>query len=105
MDRGFLAALIRRISAAGPKSIGIDILFDGPSDPVKDADLLAAIDEAPSPVILAVASDLNDLTPQQRLYLGHSVSGRGHGSIVLQRDDADGIVRHLPFPRTGTAPP
>ncbi|WP_374628390.1 CHASE2 domain-containing protein [Pannonibacter indicus] len=99
IDRGFLAALIRRISATGPKAIGIDILFDGPSDPVKDADLLAAIDEASSPVILAVASDLNDLTPQQRLYLGNSVSGRGHGSIVLQRDDSDGIVRHLPFPQ------
>lgn len=105
IDRGFLAGLIRRISATGPKAIGIDILFDGPSDPAKDADLLAAIDEAQSPVILAVASDLNDLTPQQRLYLGNSISGRGHGSIVLQRDDADGIVRHLPFPKDRTGAP
>ncbi|MBD1548311.1 adenylate/guanylate cyclase domain-containing protein [Roseibium aggregatum] len=98
IDRGFLADLIDTLAAAGPKAIGLDILLDSPSDPDKDRKLFEAIDRASSPVILAVAKGAKLLTDRQYAYLQEVVANRKHGSVILQRDDTDGILRHLPSP-------
>ncbi len=98
IDRGFLADLIGTLDAAGPKAIGLDILLDSPSDPDKDRRLFDAIDRASSPVILAVAKGAALLTDRQYTYLQEVVANRKHGSVILQRDDTDGILRHLPQP-------
>lgn len=99
IDRGFLADLIATIDAAAPRAIGLDILLDGPSDPDKDQRLFDIVDTASAPVVLAIAGETSRLTRRQRDYLGKSVLDRKHGSIMLQRDETDGILRHLPFAR------
>ncbi|MEP3300576.1 MAG: adenylate/guanylate cyclase domain-containing protein, partial [Roseibium sp.] len=96
IDRGFLAQLIETIDAASPKKIGLDVLLDGPSEPAKDQQLLDAIDRSKAPVILAEAGTREHLTPEQAAHLQAVLSGRENASIVLQRDEADGILRHLP---------
>lgn len=96
IDRDFLADLIATIDAAGPRAIGLDILLDVPSDPVKDQHLFDRIDAASAPVVLAIAGETSLLTERQRDYLGESVLERTHGSIMLQRDETDGVLRHLP---------
>src|SRR5690242_84275 len=39
IDRGFIADLLRTIAARGPRAIGVDILFDQPTETAKDAAL------------------------------------------------------------------
>src|SRR5947208_14094409 len=43
VDRGFLAALIDQLAAAGVSAIGLDILLDRTTEPAKDADLVRAL--------------------------------------------------------------
>lgn len=99
IDRGFLAALIDRLDAAGARAVGIDILVDQPSDPAKDAAFLTAIDRARAPVTLALATSADGLTERQGAYIERHVLPRRHGLIALGRDEIDGVVRHLPKPR------
>jgi adenylate cyclase len=95
IDRGFLADLIKALDAANPAGIGLDILLDSPSEPAKDRRLLAAIDGASAPVVLASVPG-RFLTEQQAAHLKTALDGRIPGDVTLQRDDADGILRHLP---------
>ena len=95
IDRRFLAELLVSLDAARPAGIGIDVLFDSPSEPEKDARLFRILDDLKAPVVLAtVPASL--LTEKQAAYLSSVVQRRQPGSVILQRDDADGILRHLP---------
>lgn len=105
IDRGFLAALIERLDKAGARAIGIDILFDQPSEAEKDKRLFAAIDAASAPVVLAAARSRDGLTERQAAYVARHVLTRRAGLIVLERDEIDGTVRHLPRLRDGEEPP
>ncbi len=96
IDRGFLADLITRIDAASPKKIGLDILLDSPSEPAKDQLLSDAISNAKAPVVLATAGLENGLTKKQYTYLKAFTENKLTGTIVLHRDEIDGVVRHLP---------
>ncbi|WP_417766946.1 CHASE2 domain-containing protein [Stappia sp.] len=98
IDRGFLAALIDRLDAAGVRAVGIDILVDQPSDPAKDAAFFAAMDRARAPITLALATSADGLTERQGAYIERHVLPRRHGLIALGRDEIDGVVRHLPKP-------
>src|SRR6476660_6322192 len=62
IDRGFLADLVATIDAASPRAIGIDILFDQPTEPVKDDQLARILQSTNSPLVLAFASTLDGLT-------------------------------------------
>lgn len=95
IDRGFLADLITTLDAAGPAGIGLDILLDSPSEQQKDLRLVTAIDDASAPVVLADVPH-SFLTNQQAAHLNAILDGRTPGDVTLQRDDADGILRHLP---------
>jgi len=95
IDRGFLADLLLSLDAARPASIGLDILLDSPSEPDKDRRLEQTLARVSAPLVLAdVTGDF--LTKAQADYLHAMLDGRVSGSVKLQRDDADGIVRHLP---------
>ncbi|MTI44758.1 adenylate cyclase [Roseibium hamelinense] len=95
IDRGFLADLITVIDAAQPASIGLDILLDSTSEPEKDRRLFAALSGAQKRIVLASVSD-DFLTEGQAEQLKLSLSFGRPGSVKLQRDDADGVLRHLP---------
>ena len=97
IDRQFLAELVQTIDSRSPKSIGLDILLDSPSELTKDRQLLDTIDMAEAPVILANTMLGNGLTPSQLAYLKDVTKDRLSGSIVLQRDKIDGVVRHIPI--------
>ena len=43
IDRGFLAGLLDRLAAAGVAGVGLDVLFDRPTEPAKDAALRRAL--------------------------------------------------------------
>lgn len=96
IDRGFLASLIRHIDQGAPKSIGIDILIDQPSEPIKDSKLLQVIQTSISPVVLAYAESSDGLTEQQDKFLKQSLAGIKAGHVTIARDTFDGTVRHWP---------
>jgi adenylate cyclase len=105
VDRGLLARLIARLDSIGVKAIGLDIIVDQPSEPAKDAALLAAIKAARANVVLAQldpAADRNAATETQRAYNAHFLkqAGRASGYITV-KTDMDGVVRTQPTPGTG----
>ena len=96
VNREFLASLVTTLQEKGAKAIGIDILFDTPTDP--DADLLLFETLAESQVPIAVSyADTQQLTEGQLEFLNaftQSVS-RGYANVVT--DSLDGVVRYV-FP-------
>lgn len=99
IDRAFLAGLVSHLDAAGARAVGIDILVDQPSDPAKDRAFFDAIDGAGIPVVLALATRKDGLTERQYSFVREHVLVRRHGLIALDRDEIDGVVRHLPQSR------
>ncbi len=95
IDRGLLATVISRVLAAGPRAVGIDILFDQPTEPAKDAALRAVLKSASVPLFIATADATNGLTAAQTGYLKRFSTGLGTGSADLIKDRGDGTVRTI----------
>ncbi|MER9977588.1 adenylate/guanylate cyclase domain-containing protein [Mesorhizobium sp. M0085] len=93
LDRGALADLVQRIDKAHPRTIGIDLLFDQPTEAEKDRRLAEVIEAAESPVIVASASHGDDLTDKQLSYLSRFAPSAIRGLAALSHDRVDGVVR------------
>jgi adenylate cyclase len=93
IDRGFVAELVNRISQAGPLAIGIDLLFDQPTEPAKDSALVTALANAGAPVFLAYATPRDGLTQAQSEWLSRFAPSAKRGLAVLSADRVDGVVR------------
>jgi CHASE2 domain-containing sensor protein len=52
IDRALLAAVIRAVDRTKPKAIGVDIIFDRPTEQDRDDALLDALHQAHSPIVL-----------------------------------------------------
>ena len=52
VDREFLANLIKTLEAKGARQIGVDVLFDQPTEPAKDELLKKTIRETKTPLLL-----------------------------------------------------
>jgi class 3 adenylate cyclase len=103
LDRGFLARLIETLSARGVSVIGLDIVFDQPTEPDKDQALDTVLRQVPTPVVIGSITDDTPLPPAQRRYLEAFVAGHRHGSTNLARDTFDDAVRlHIPRDAGGT---
>lgn len=100
VDRAWLAQLITAIAGARPSAIGIDVLFDQPTEPAKDFALAQALAAAPVPVITAFAGIDEDLTTRQETFLRTFLPSGGASRSAwanLAKDRDDGIVRDI-FP-------
>lgn len=103
VDRGFLAAAIDRLAAAGVAAIGLDILLDRETEAAKDAALRAAIARQAVPVVVIALGPETPLPPERAAVLAGFTAGAPTGTANLARDRFDGLVRlHLPrHPATG----
>ena len=87
--RHHYAELIRKISAAGPKAIGLDLIFSGKSDPLDDALLEQAIETSGKVILAAFVSSNQDYI----LSLSElNRAARGSG-VVNKLIDRDHVVR------------
>jgi adenylate cyclase len=102
-DRAFLAGLVDHLAAAGVAAIGLDLLFDRPTEPEKDALLLRAVRRAGVPVVAISAAPETPLPPDRAEYLRAFLDGVRSGTANLSRDLFDDTVRlHVPVhPGTG----
>ncbi|MGI9402413.1 MAG: CHASE2 domain-containing protein, partial [Rhizobiaceae bacterium] len=93
IDRGFLADLVEHIAQAGPKAIGLDILFDQPTEPEKDERLTEVLANSPVPIVIATAGVEDGLSQNQADYLESFAPDIARGLATLGRDSFDGVVR------------
>ena len=104
INRGLLAELIRTIDGAGPKAIGLDLIFDRKSS--QDAALVAAIRTAKAPVVLGAIDERIPNLPPQSLAIQDELlksMGRPVGHLLLERKEgllarSDSTVRLIGAP-------
>jgi class 3 adenylate cyclase len=59
VDRKFLADLLKKLAELKPRAIALDVLFDAPTDPVKDDELRSTIANLPVPLVVSYVGDLD----------------------------------------------
>ncbi|HEX2117401.1 MAG TPA: adenylate/guanylate cyclase domain-containing protein [Alphaproteobacteria bacterium] len=103
IDRGFLADLITTLASSDPRAIGVDIVFDQPTEPAKDEALRTALTTAATPIVIASVASDSPLDRERRDYLDAFVFNRRAGFVNLARDRFDNQIReHEPLrPATG----
>ena len=95
LDRGFIAGLLGVLEQAKPLAIGIDILFDQPTEPAKDDALRQKLLNPSVPVVVASAAKTSKLTKAQMAYLKSFTDGLNTGLANLAKDRVDGTVRWI----------
>lgn len=95
IDRLFIADLLRHLDAAEPAAIGIDILFDQPTEAEKDGTLRQTLDTLKAPAVLAWADEADGLTARQAEFLATFDQGLRLGWVTLLTDAYDGIPRWI----------
>lgn len=93
IDRGFLANVVTILGSADARAIGMDILFDRPTEAAKDAALQQALRDARIPVVVATAGPQTPLTRAQADYHATYLAAVTKGFANLTKDGADGVVR------------
>jgi adenylate cyclase len=100
LDRGILAATLRKLDPMGAKAIGIDILFDQPQD--EDDELIATLRAMKTPVSIGYAetgTNEGDITYEQEQNLKQFMA-RLEGSQArpasVRLDEALGVTRRWP---------
>lgn len=96
VDRGFLAELLNVLNEVGVKGVVFDILFDQPTEPEKDAALVAAMKAFDGPIVAAWGNEDAGLIKEQNDYLQAFATETGitmgFANVIT---DADGVVRHF----------
>ena len=95
VDRGFIADLVGWLDSAGVRAIGIDMLFDQPTEPAKDERLRETLLHARAPVVVAWANVEDQLTEGQATFLRGYTEGIRHGFANLMTDAYQGAVRWI----------
>jgi class 3 adenylate cyclase/CHASE2 domain-containing sensor protein len=94
VDRGFLAELLTRLGEKQPRAIGVDFLFDQPTEPDKDAALARAIANIKVPLRIAYTETGTIVSDEQRAYLKNFVPPGKRGLVNLATDQFD-VVRKI----------
>jgi class 3 adenylate cyclase len=95
IDRRFVADLVSAVRDANPRAIAVDLLFDQPTEPIKDQRLRETLKQAGPPLIVAWAGRSDGLTLAQTGYLEAFTDGILRGRVDLQADFFDGRVRQV----------
>lgn len=93
ISRAFLADVLLALADKKPRAVGIDILFDQPTIPEQDQALLDVLATYPAPVVVAVGSSGDGLTPRQLEFQARYLAGRRVGSAAVRT--TDGVVRYF----------
>jgi adenylate cyclase len=89
VDRQFFAQLLTALGEKSPRAIGIDYLFDQPTEPAKDEALKHAIAGLKMPVRIAYTETPSVVTPEQLAYLRNFVPADKRALVNLATDQFD----------------
>jgi CHASE2 domain-containing sensor protein len=99
IDRRLLARLVTGLDNAGARAIGLDFLFLKQTEPGKDAELVSAILNARSRVIVAAGDKRIGLNPAQSKYQATFLKeSRAIGGYANLLTGGDRIVRYVARP-------
>lgn len=85
VDRGFLAQLLDTIEAAQPAAIGLDLLFDQPTEAEKDNALRLVLDKTRIPIVFAATDSSPFLSEERQRFRDTFIAGRRRGDVALLR--------------------
>ena len=95
LDRAFLGDLLRTLDAAKPRAIGLDILFDQPTEAAKDDALQQTLRNLNAPLRVAIADTTTGLTAAQAAFLATYTRDLDVGYANFVKDQGDGVVRWI----------
>jgi len=104
IDRGFLVNLLNHLATVQVRAVGIDILFDQPTERNKDKALKDVLSQYPVPVVVATTGTKGLLTQSQQTFMARFNKGLITGAANLIKDVNDGTVRGLYVSSPGTQP-
>ena len=93
VDRAFLADMLEALDKKHPRAIGIDLLFDQPTEIAKDDRLRATLRAMKTPVFVSYSNDPAVVDEDQRAYLDDFVPPEMRAAATLLTDPFDGTVR------------
>ena len=95
LDRGFLSTSLRTLAERGVRAIGVDILFDQPTEPVKDQSLKALLPVISVPLVISYAGGEEGLTKAQTAFIDDFVPPELRGVPRLIKDELTSTVRWI----------
>lgn len=112
IDRALLASLVKAIDRAKPKAIGIDIIFDRPTEPERDDVLLRTLQHVQAPLVLIGTDEsesgvLREALEWQSTFLGKAnaiVAAPFFGAEELALSLEDDVVRTMEPLETPSSP-
>ncbi len=91
IDRRFLASLLRRLAADGPRAIGLDVILDRPTRSADDEDLRRTLTEIRTPLVIARSADTLPRGSFEARMLANTMSA----PPLLRLDPRDDVVRRV----------
>jgi len=100
LDRAMIADVVEALIAKGAAAVGLDILFDQPTEPAKDERLRALLSRQDGPPVIAAAADEADgLTPAQAAWQAAFLAEARIAHPGLLLDPLVGAARMVEGPR------
>jgi hypothetical protein len=94
VDRQFLSDLLNTLAAKHVRAIGVDVLFDRPTEPEKDEALRRTLRTVPVPVVASFVDDPRLMEPEPLKFLKDFVPPESRGMANIVTGD-DNIVRAI----------
>ena len=97
IDRRLVARIVKAIDGLGARIIGLDLLFDQPTEPDKDALLLEAFRFTRASLVLGGADERTALSPRRRQWQSEFLarSGLPFGFFNLRYDVREAAATHV----------
>lgn len=95
VDRAFIADLLKTLEATWARAILIDLLFDQPTEPAKDAALKATIDALSVPLTVSYAREDAGLTERQVAFQDRFLRPEVRAFANTIKDTVGGTVRGI----------
>jgi len=95
VNRHFMSDLLKTLDASGVKAIGVDILFDQPTEQAKDDELKATIRNLRAPIVIGYIGDGEGLSEDQTDYLDEFLPPELRAYVTLVKDPLDTTVRQM----------
>ena len=92
ISRRFLTTVLTTIEQKGVRAVGLDILFDQPTDLAEDAALRLTLENYSKPIVAAIGNEQSNLTPRQLAFQAEYLASTVTGLANLVKHD--GTVRY-----------
>ena len=93
LDRLLIANLLNELEQAGAAAIGINVLFDRPTEPDKDQALYQRLRSLEIPVVLSRVSTTSGFSAEQIAFSKYYLKNIATGLSLIYRDPVDHTIR------------